>query len=446
MTDLLFYLVISATIALLVGGLWRRGGYLEYPFLAAAVYAGWFLPKAAAVRTDPRLDLSVVLAMALLCLGGIVVGWRLGTARKFNRPPVSVRIERLIWAVVGLTAFATAMRILIELQPAGARALAQWTGPLTILSFFSQVGVVSLAFSLLLFLNRKSPATIAVLGWNLALYAPLLIAFRRAGTGELILAALLALYFVRRISIPRTLIMAGLVVGFLFVHSVGHLRALSGGQLDASGQITWKIPTFEEIAEIDFLSAVPNEENIYGNQVRNASYYMSAIERSGDLTLGAEFWNELVQQYVPGQILGFEFKRSLMIGESLSEVAVRELGFEKRTGTTITGFAQAYRDFWFFGALVFLGTSYWMGRAYSLAIKGDLFSKVFYMSAIMLSLHAITHGSYSLFVKSPLLLVAALLAISMARSSPRSRYPLRLPSERHLKAHMPNGGPMTVGS
>ena len=77
MTQLVLYLVIAATAAVLVGGLIKRGGYLEYPFLAAAVYAGWFLPQVIALRMDPRLDSTMVLAMSLLCLGAIVLGWRI---------------------------------------------------------------------------------------------------------------------------------------------------------------------------------------------------------------------------------------------------------------------------------------------------------------------------------------------------------------------------------
>lgn len=433
-TDLLLYLVIIATAAVLARGLIKRGGYLEYPFLAAAVYAGWFLPQAIALRMDPRLDLTMVLAMSLLCLGAIVLGWRLGTEKQLSRPPIGLLVDRMIWPVVGLTAFATGMQILIELQPAEARAATRWTGILTILAFFGQVGVVSLSFSFLLFLRSKSTATIALLGWNLALYAPsVLLTFRRSETGEFLLAAVLALFFVRRVTVPRTLILAGLVLGFVFIHAVGHLRALSGGyQLDDSGQITTKIPTLEELAGIDFFAATPLGENNIAYEVRNAINYMSAIEKSGDLTLGAEFWNRLVFAYVPGQLVGYEFKSSLMIGHSLSDLALNEAGYETHIGSTHTGFADSYRDFWFFGAIIFLFTSYYMARTYSLGRRGDVFSQALYMSCIMIALHAITHSSYYYFLNLPILLAAALATVSIGRHRPSSNYRRTLPLEERF--------------
>ncbi len=426
MTEFLFYLLVAGTAGLLVHGLVKRGGYTEYPFLAAAVYAGWFLPQAASLQSDaslPKLGLAVVLGMALLCLVAIVLGWRRGVAYRPALARADIRGDRLIWPAAAITAFAALMRLLIELQPAEARAVGQWTGTLAILAFFGQIGVVSLSLSILLFLKRMNAASIALLGCYLALFTPaVLIFFRRSEIGELFLAAAAGLFFARRIVIPRMFVVGALVLGFFVVHAVGQLRDLGGGyKFDQSGQITTRLPTLEEIAEIDFLGSAPLAEGNAAYEMRNSIYYISAIENHGDLTLGAELWNRLVFSYVPAQIFGVEFKQSLMMGGfSLTDLALMEAGYSTNTGTTSTGFTHAYRDFWFFGAFVFFATSYVLGRAYSLAGRGSLLAQTLYMSTIMLSLLAITHYSYYYFVNIPLVLAALLFIKLRARKSPRT--------------------------
>ena len=59
MSDHLFYLIVAGTIVLFADGIIRRGAYLEYPLLVAALYAIWLLPKIIALRSDPHSDLTL---------------------------------------------------------------------------------------------------------------------------------------------------------------------------------------------------------------------------------------------------------------------------------------------------------------------------------------------------------------------------------------------------
>ena len=82
-TEFLLLANICLTGALLLDGLKRRGGYVEVPFLSAAVYAVWFLPQAVALLDDSTLQagaLTRVLVMSFLCLFAIWWGWRSGTS------------------------------------------------------------------------------------------------------------------------------------------------------------------------------------------------------------------------------------------------------------------------------------------------------------------------------------------------------------------------------
>jgi len=389
MAELLFWANCFAVAAVLAGGLMKRGGYIEYPFLAAATYAGWYLPQAYVLLDDttlPKNGLTLVLGMSLLCFAMIVHGWRAGGRGSRPWVPVEIPVRRLIPPVAGLTAFAALMRLLIELQPLEDRLRGAWTGPLTIIAFFATLGVVSLAFSFLLVYRQRTFATRALLIANLALYAPMvLILFRRSEIMELALVTLGTLWFVRRISVPRTAIIAAAIVAVFIINGIGHLRALGGAyQLSASGELERRIPTIDEILDIDWLSVIDFKTSLSRSETRNAVYYMATVDRLNEFSYGAELWNRFIFAYVPGQIVGYEFKRSLMVGSSLKELVLKEEGYKTHTGTTSTGFAHSFSDFWFLGAIFFWPVAFWLRIKFNSAQQGNIFSQVIYLSTIVM--------------------------------------------------------------
>lgn len=424
MTETLILLNGGLTAFLLVRGLWKRAGYLEVPFLSALIYAIWYLPQAFVLLDDTTLQessLDRVLAMSLLCLIAVWAGWRDGIkipAR--GGMSAEVRLDHLVLPTILLTLFAVLMRVAILAQPDEVRASGQWTGIITILAFFAQVGIVSLVLSFVLALRRRSIVTMALLGVNLMLYAaPLLIYFRRANTFEFVFCILLVLFFVKGKAIPRALVIAGLVVGFLYVNGVGDLRALSGGySLNEAGKIEARIPTLEEVMGIDWFGIDRFRQARYISETRNAVVYMQSIEDQSAIGLGAALWNLLVHAYVPGQIVGFDFKQSLIIGDSLRSLALRSTGFEAHTGTTSTGFTLPYYDFWFFGALVYFFVTRILARHFARAYAGSVKSLAVYAVLLPLSILAITHYGYYVLVYAPLPLCAVWLAFWYARHAP----------------------------
>jgi hypothetical protein len=426
MTEILFVLNVLLVAVLLIEGLWLRTGYLQVPFLSALIYAIWFLPQAMVLLDDPSLppgSMATLLTMSLLSLAAIWLGWRQGVGHgPFEHQRLAVPEQRLVLPVLAITLFAAAMRALILAQPDSLRASTQWTGPITIMAFFAQVGIVSLVLSLAMVMRRRTPATLALAAANVGLYAaPLLIYFRRGETSEFILATLLCLFFVRGKRPPRAAIAAGLVLAFAFINGVGYLRALGGGYtLDDAGKIETRIPTLDEISQIDWFTLQTFEESKYRSETRNAAMYMAVTDETGSLSLGSEIWNLIIQAYVPGQIVGFEFKHSLMIGDNLTRLAQKHGGYETYTGTTSTGFTYPYRDFWFFGAAVFFLVSRFMARQFLKAHAGSLEALSLYAIMLPLSLLAVTHYGYYVLINTPLPGFAAWAAFKFARpSSPR---------------------------
>ena len=317
------------------------------------------------------------------------------------------------------------MRVAISAQPDDVRAMSQWTGPITIMTFFAQAGTVSLVLSIAMVMRKRTSETILLAGANLALIAPsVLIYFRREDTFELIFAVIIGLFLIKDRLIPRAAIIVSLCLSVFFIHGIGLLRDLGGGYTQNSeGRIVTHVPTLEEIAQADWLSAVAFGENRLHSETRNAAIYMAVTDDRGSYTFGSELYNLVINAYVPGQIVGFEFKRSLMIGTSLSQFALDEGGYETVTGTTPTGFADVYREFWFYGAGVFFLTAFLLGRMFSGARSGSLYSFGLYAATVPLTLLAITHYGYYFFVNSPLLILALWLAIRAA--NPHRKRPAR---------------------
>lgn len=428
MTDLPWLLLLANTISaafVLLLEFSRRGGYVTLPFLTALIFLIWYLPQAWTIMNQSAAapqSLIRLYLMSLLCFWAMIYGWHRGLGRKW-RPPhrLDIPVKRLLGPVFAITLFALSMHALINIQPAEVRAMGRWTGPITIIYFFSTVSVVSMALSTAMVMKRVQASTVILFALNLSIYLPrIFLYFRRGEMFEFALVILLSLLFVRRYVMPRTIILAGAIVGLFVVNGIGHLRSLSGGyQISSSGTIETRIPTFAEISEIDWFAAVEQTESIHRSETMNAVIGMEAIALYGDFTLGAQFWNLLVDAYVPGQIVGHDLKRDLKIGVNATTLAFFALDFEKHPGTSSTGFVQPYHDFWFFGCFVWWLTGYVMARFMRNALGGSVVGFALYATTITNAILVTTHFGYYLFSQSLLILITILLLRYWLSKAPR---------------------------
>jgi hypothetical protein len=102
-----------------------------------------------------------------------------------------------------------------------------------------------------------------------------------------------------------------------------------------------------------------------------------------------------------------------------SDVAQKEFGHVAPKGSTETGIADAFRSFWYFGALKFFVIAYVLARIYKGALAGNFVMQLLYMLMIVNGLHAITHNT-NWFV-SPWFQIAMFMipALLFARSGQR---------------------------
>jgi hypothetical protein len=408
-----FVLLLLTTIALLavVGSVSRPGGYLTFPFTLGALMLGWVIPQLWALGEDPTLPQGAYVAlvfMACCCLLAGIAGWFLPSRSRTFRMGRTTRpasVKGLTIAVACLTVFVALMTVAIELQPAEAREASQWSGPITIFAFFAQLRIVSLTLSLLMILRQRTPATIALTVVNLAITLPVaFVMLRRSEMVDVALAVVGALWFARRISIPRPAIAAGVAGIAVVVFSMAELRRTAEEIYLRTGE---RPSLFSPglLQSVDFVSATTGSIG-YSPDLRNAAYVIEYTDYADTFTLGAQTWNNFVHQWVPGQIVGYDVKENLMIGrrgDALLEFS-HLYGFEYATGTTSTGFGSAYRDFGYFGSLYFLLIGVTLRAWFRRAEAGDIWHQALFLSGTTLALVSITHGHAKLFVSIPLFL------------------------------------------
>jgi hypothetical protein len=404
----------------------KPGEYLTYPCLSAILYVAWVTPQIWALRSDqtlPEASLIWLVLMVLICFLATLFGWYVGVN---GRPPQKalrpVSLAAFTTGTAALTAFAISMQLLMGLQPAEARASATWSGPLTIMSFFLNVSNVSLAASLLLVVRKRDWQTISLVIANLTLTLPAaFIYLRRAEMLTLCMTIPMALWFSRRRSIPAPIILAGVAGLTLVVFAMTELREAATARAIQTGE-QQGLMSVDVVKSVDFANSTPLNDPENAKEMRNAAEIVSYANATGNLTYGSTAWNNFIFQWVPGQIVGFGLKNSLMIGKSIKESLIDYSAFEISNGSTYTGFGSAFLEFGLLGCVFFFIPAVIFGRLWTLALTGDVFSQTLYMSTMTIALHCVTHFAAYYIVSAPLMFLAVWV-LRMASEKPAHRAP-----------------------
>ena len=129
-------------------------------------------------------------------------------------------------------------------------------------------------------------------------------------------------------------------------------------------------------------------------ELRNGAMAIEAARKSNAYQHGVGYWNHLVFRFVPAQLLGSEFKESLMFkgNEETAGEAVRTIGYEIPIGSTITGMGDSFQQFGWFGCLFFLLLAVLFRSLFEAALKpGAIFAQLFYIVITTSAMRAITH-------------------------------------------------------
>jgi hypothetical protein len=408
--------LLLTAMGLIAYGMWTPNGTIQYPFLAGAIVLGWMGPQAIGLLHDPAMPqgaLAKVSFFGAACLIACLAGYRHGQRGTFEAINWNFENKLLYWvsfllSVVG-GLFYLEVRGLAE--EAFETYSGQWSGSITIYYFFSRLLTYGLLLAVVGHIQSPSKGWLVIIVFDSLFYLDRIIfQGRRTEMFEIALAIATFMWLYKRVAIPKWLAALSIVLATLAVYSVGEYR----GAVQFREKVDWK-----DVFDIEVIDNFKEVLEKGGDEFRNAALIVEATDRTMWLDYGSSLWNMLVFQYVPGQLVGSSEKTSFML--DLPDAAYAEFGHVPYTGTTLTGFSDAFASFWYFGFIKFYLIAFIVGRLYNSAFRGNLTACLLLMVTLTPALLAYTHSTNWFFKDVPQIILFFILPLWYAKHAPRLR-------------------------
>lgn len=423
-------LLIIICICLLGWGVIRIERIYQYPFFMGSMFTSFILPQAFALIDNPGIlrpeAVENVLFMSCLCAAACWIGYSAKPNRKWLAKLNFVVDERkLFQAGIALMIQGLFFSFLLSRTPIQASESVgnNWTGPATIYTFFAQV--INIAFAIFILQTLKQPKIINIIctlisGWPL-LTSVLL--GRRQPTMTFLIIIGLSLWLVHRYIPPRWLVITSVLLITVLIPVLGELR----------GDF-WNLVLSGKWQEIVSASQNAFETQQKGEilELRNAAVFIDASGKTGMYGYGSGWWDSIVFQYVPGQIVGYEFKNSLQFKLITQETLEKLYGYTIPTGSTPTGIGDSFTEFGYFGCLVFALIAYlfknlWISSVY----QQSTISRLLYMGLVSPAMVGLTHGMGRFWQEAIFQVFFTTLAVYYSKAKYKNLYYADLQSKRY---------------
>lgn len=376
-----------------------KGRYFEFPFWAAVLALGWFFPQAVGgwlnTADFPAGAYAGSMFFAALCTLALWIGFDV-SARKVPAKPswldAPFDIRKLHAAGALLCAIGFFFQYKLSSLPDEVTSQTQWSGAAVKYLFLSNIFVFGFITLWLVYLSRKklfAPSLLVFIIPSLALLAEAaVLRGRRAAMMNLLSYVAASLWFVRRIAVPRWMLVTGLSLGLVLINAIGIYRSIMAEE---------GVPFSERLAQIRESGLAESAGGVLkesGHEFRNYIYYRQVYAENGGFDFGAAHWNELVFNYVPAQIVGRGLKNALMfpVHDHIA-LAEEKFGFAFGVGTTSTGYTDSFASFGWFGFVKYLLIGAIMGTLYRHAMLGSFLPQLLYVYSLGTAMHAISHGT-----------------------------------------------------
>ena len=388
MTDFLFWALVVLVSIPLLSALRKTERIYQYPHFMAAVFAIFILPQAISLRrfpgAAPEQAIQAVFLMSCLCMAACLIGYQFSTGCGIGSLATAKLNESrlfhagLLFVGCGLGFSYLLSHIEVQTTEAGG-----WTGPATIYGFFQQLCYAGFAICLMRLI--RGPTLTSFCCTLIAAVVPIvnLLFGRREPAALFALIIGLTLYFQLGLRPARWLVMSAICAAMLALPATGTYRRY---QL----QNDW-----EAVRQMD---VVGNFREYLGQEsvleLRNAAMLIEATRRSGQYQQGAGYWNHLIFRYIPAQLLGQNFKESLMIrrGEDSVERELAGMDYVNPAGSTVTGMGDSFQQFDYWGCLFFAGVAVLFRKLWHKARQPNaLFAQLLYMQSCTCAMRAVTH-------------------------------------------------------
>ena len=388
-----FYLSLFIIICfgLLGWGMIRLERVYQYPFFMGATFVSFILPQAFALSNNPGVvsdrALARVLLMACLCAAMCWMGYQFTPDSKLlTRLNIEIDERKLFKAGIALMIVGLFFQFLLSGTEIETAANSNWTGSATIYVFFAKV--LYIAFAIFLRQTLKDPK-LKYLLYTLITAYPILnsifISGRRQPTIAFVIIIGVSLWFIKRLTIPRFVILILTLLGMYLIPTLGQLRGdlyvnITNNQWDTV--ISTSQDSMSQLIQGEIL------------ELRNAALSMDASVLTGRHGYGTGYWDNLVFQYFPGQIFGYGLKKALQFNWGTNHYLRYLYNYDVHPGTTFTGIGDTFIEFDYFGCLVFafiafLFRTLWISSNY----QKSIYSTLLYICLISPAMVGITHGT-----------------------------------------------------
>lgn len=427
-------IVLLATLAgMIAWGMFRPQHVIQFPLLAAVAFAGYILPQMFAIINDYRIPESALYRtylIAILCL----IATHLGYTR--NRRPArlfgnwQLDETRLLWGATALVVsgsyfFYQVSRLSAEvsLEMGGA-----WRGPITIYVFLSTLTTYGFLIAVILYLRRPNIHALMLIGIGILMYLDrIVLQGRRSATVQFFLIVVMSLWFNKRILPPRLLVAVMAFLGILLFNSIGDYRAT----MLERDRTTYTGAGFSEVLAINYWENLKSRFSSGAYDVINAVYYMEAVSRDLSFSYGTGFWDGLINKYVPGQIVGYDVKQSLMF--RIGFQGYGSLQHIQKKGTTLPGFAVVYGAFGYFGPIQFFLIGLILSRLFKAAENHNFIAQILVILATFPALLAFSFSPNRFFLEfvSYFIFIGPVLLWAKKKRTRNKSVPFHLPVHIH---------------
>jgi len=389
MSIFLFICLVVLCLAIFFEGIVNHSRIYQFPFWASAVFLGFIAVSLLGflrVHYLPDWGLERYIIMSILSMVAIWLGDDAARREQIaTHTPIEYDDKR--WLIGSAALIFIGLAAYLKNCALFQADFRMDTGTTVAVGFFVTLLRYGFIMAVIHFFKTKnyySLALIAISGFYY--FDRIVLAGRRQIMIELVFVVILSLWFVKRLLVPRTLVITGVILFATLNFSTGTYRSIvvsRTGERDLA-----------ELREVDWLAAASETLPEGGSEVTAGIYYMAGVANEMAFDYGGKHWNSLVFNYVPAQIVGTEIKESLYLTlPDISLLAEKYYGYTANFGSTVTGMVDCFGSFWYFGAMKFFVIAYVMQLLYRYSRNGNTLALVLYLFMMTMALHAITHST-----------------------------------------------------
>lgn len=387
---ILIYLHVFVCCGIILKELLGRNYPFSYPLILAAAQLYFLTPGFFALSTSGFFDAyEVGWAASYGSLASIAayVGWQYPSEAIMARiRPGRVERDRAkIWAT-GAIVFGSFFTLMIQTVDKTLLEHSQWSGPQTIYYFLATPLWLAMPVCAVLFVRTRKITFLLLLAIPLLMVVPGKFASgRRDEIVEVGLLAILCLRIAFGYMPSRLVFMAGGAFLAVLFSNIGSYRGTSkeSGAIEATKSVINDFIGKNKVirkVEWDYPEAV--------NYITTFNYRMDNF----NVNLGVYYWNRLVFNYVPGQIVGFGTKEAMQFDlEKSLEVALGKRNIEQVPGATNTGLMDTFDAFSWAGVLLFGFTGSFLSALFKGMLRGSESATFCYCYLLVMGAVGFTH-------------------------------------------------------